>query len=106
MENYKEAFKALYDNAIEHIIDMFIVYDVKFIKIGHWDTLKIIYNDTDGEPKQLEVWQIRLADDYDIIFTDKYHDEIVCTSYNSIPYSEIANVVECMEDYFKNYFKK
>lgn len=106
MENFKEAFKALYDNAIEHIIDMFIVYDVKYIKIGHWDTLKIIYNDTDGEPKQLEVWQIRLADDYDIVFTNKYHDEIVCTSENSIPYSEIASVVECMEDYFKNYFKR
>lgn len=106
MENFKEAFKALYENAIEHIIDMFLIYDVKCIKIGHWDTLKIIYNDTEGEPKQLEVWQIRLADDYDIVFTDKYHDEIVCASENSIPYSEIASVVECMEDYFKNYFKR
>lgn len=106
MENYREAFKTLYDNAIEHIIDMFIVYDVKSIKVGEWDTLKIIYNNTEGEPKQLEVWQIRLADDYDIVFTDKYHDEIVCTSYNCIPYSEIASVIECMEDYFENYFKK
>lgn len=106
MKNFKEAFKALYENAIEHIIDMFIVYDVKCIKVGEWDTLKIIYNNTEGEPKQLDVWKIRLADDYDIVFIDKYHDEIVCTSENSIPYSEIASVIECMEDYFENHFKK
>ena len=106
MKNFKEAFKALYENAIEHIIDMFIVYDVKCIKVGEWDTLKIIYNNTEGEPKQLDVWKIRLADDYDIVFIDKYNDEIVCTSENSIPYSEIASVIECMEDYFENHFKK
>ena len=106
MKNYKETFKALYEEAIEHIIDMFIVYDVKSIKVGEWDTLKIAYYNTDGEVKQLDIWKIWLADDYDIVFTDMYNDEIVCTSYNCIPYSEIAKVVECMEDYFENYFKK